>query len=108
MIDEAQTLEVLKLPDELVEEILLRLPPDDPALLDCVRRLTLRHAEAVAAIADEDTRLEVYLRLARVDAADAVDLLPGLVTTLPGSVNTPASPSWRARTPGWAATSSKE
>ena len=23
------------------------LPPDDPLLLDCVRRLTLRHAEAV-------------------------------------------------------------
>src|SRR5215211_1949951 len=29
------------------------LPPDDPLLLDCVRRLTLRHAEAVAAIAEE-------------------------------------------------------
>ncbi len=29
------------------------LPPDDPLLLDCVRRLTLRHAEAVAAIAED-------------------------------------------------------
>ena len=29
------------------------LPPDDPLLLDCVRRLTLRHAEAAAAIAEE-------------------------------------------------------
>ena len=28
------------------------LPPDDPLLLDCVRRLTLRHAEAVAALAE--------------------------------------------------------
>jgi len=28
------------------------LPPDDPSLLECVRRLTLRHAEAVAAIAE--------------------------------------------------------
>ncbi len=29
------------------------LPPDDPSLLDCVRRLTLRHAEAVAAVAED-------------------------------------------------------
>jgi anhydro-N-acetylmuramic acid kinase len=29
------------------------LPPDDPLLVDCVRRLTLRHAEAAAAIAEE-------------------------------------------------------
>ena len=29
------------------------LPPDDPLLLDCVRRLTLRHAEAVAAVAED-------------------------------------------------------
>ncbi len=28
------------------------LPPDDPLLLDCVQRLTLRHAEAAAAIAE--------------------------------------------------------
>jgi anhydro-N-acetylmuramic acid kinase len=28
------------------------LPPDDPLLLDCVRRLTLRHAEAAAAVAE--------------------------------------------------------
>ena len=29
------------------------LPVDDPLLLDCTRRLTLRHAEAVAAIAED-------------------------------------------------------
>lgn len=28
------------------------LPPDDPLLLDCVRRLTIRHAEAAAAIGE--------------------------------------------------------
>lgn len=29
------------------------LPPDDPLLLGCVHRLTLRHAEAVAAVAED-------------------------------------------------------
>jgi anhydro-N-acetylmuramic acid kinase len=29
------------------------LPPDDPLLTDCVRRLTLRHAEAAAAIGEQ-------------------------------------------------------